>query len=193
MTSARVMFLDLDIPDDDPLRPAKMFISTAAPGFRLFEKAGDVEWESDFIWLVIVNEEDGLDFKVRQTVDGKREIQALWKDDELHDTSKIRQYLHEDPLWEVYQLRAAVLLQGRVEEQIETLNKVGTPQRETSIRETPWRLAERLRALELNMLERAMEAFERQVSNRLYSASHLQLLHVSRALVPQHCTLWARA
>ncbi len=164
MTSAKVMFLDLDIPDDDPLRPAKMFISTAAPGFRLFENAGDIDWESDFIWLVIVNEEDGLDFKVRQTVDGKREIQALWKDHELDDTSKLRGHLHEDLLWDVYQLRATVLLQGRVESQIETLKEVGTPQRETSIRETPWRLAERLRALELDMLERAIEVFENQVS-----------------------------
>lgn len=157
------MFLNLDIPDDDPLRPAKMFVSTAAPGFRLFEKAGDIDWESDFIWLVIVNEEDGLDFKVRQTVDGKREIQALWKDDELHDTSKLREYLHGDPLWDIYQLRATVLLQGRVETQIETLKEVGTPQKEASIREAPWSLAERLRTLELEMLERAMDVFENQV------------------------------
>lgn len=157
------MFLDLDIPDDDPLRPAKMFVNTTAPGFRLFDKAGNIDWESDFIWLVIVNEEDGLDFRVRQTVDGKREIQALWRDDELDDTSKLKEYLRGSPLWDVYQLRATVLLQGRVEAQIETLKEVGTPRRDTTIRETPWRLAEQLRALESGMLERAMEAFERQV------------------------------
>lgn len=165
MTSAKVMFLNLDIPDDDPLRPAKMFVSTVAPGFRLFEKAGDIDWESDFIWLVIVNEEDGLDFKVRQTIDGKREIQALWKEDELEDTSKLREYLRGDPLWEVYQLRATVLLQGRVEAQIETLKEVGRPQKETTIRETPWRLAGQLRTLESAMLERAMDALENQVRN----------------------------
>lgn len=157
------MFLDLDIPDDDPLRPAKIFVSTVAPGFRIFEKLGDVDWESDFVWLVIVNEEDGLDFKVRQTVDGKREIQALWKDNELDDTSKLREYLHEDPLWDVYQLRATVLLQGRVEAQIDTLKEMGNPQREASVREVPWCLAERLRALELDMLEKVMETFETQV------------------------------
>lgn len=162
------MFLDLDIPDDDPLRPAKRYISTAAPGFRLFDKrAGAIAWESEFIWLVIVNEEDGLDFKVRQTIDGKREIQALWRDGELDDTSKLREYLRGDPLWDVYQLRATVLLQSRVEMQIETLKGVGNPQMEASIREIPWRLAERLRALELEMLERAMEAFESQVREHI--------------------------
>ncbi|KAF1359787.1 SET domain-containing protein [Lizonia empirigonia] len=165
VTSARVMFLNLDIPDDDPLRPAKIFVSTAAPGFRIFEKSGNIDWESDFIWLVIVNEEDGLDFKIRQTTDGKREIQALWKDNDLDDTTKLRHYLCEDPLWDVYQLRATVLLQGR-----------GKPQREPSIREVPWSLATRLRKLELEMLERAMEAFEDQKSKLLESAIVQQYL-----------------
>lgn len=164
MSSAKVIFLDLDIPDDDPLRPAKIFISTAAPGFRIFEKSGrEIDWESDFIWLVIVNEEDGLDFKVRQTVDGKREIQALWRDEGLEDTSKLRDYLHDNPLWDVYQLRATVLLQGRVEAQIETLKETENLQRAASIREVPWSLAKRLHDLELGMLQRAMEAFESQV------------------------------
>lgn len=169
MTSAKVMFLDLDIPDDDPLRPAKMFVSTAAPGFRLFEKAGAIDWESDFIWLVIVNEEDGLNFRVRQTVDGKREIQSLWKEEELNDTSKLRGYLCEDPLWDIYQLRAIVLLQGRVEAQIETLSRAANPHRAATIRETPWRLADRLRELEADMLERAIGVLESQKSQLLES------------------------
>ena len=162
------MFLDLDIPDDDPLRPAKIFVSTAAPGFRVFQKESHIEWESDFIWLVVVNEEDGLDFKVRQTIDGTREIQAFWK--EL-DTMKLREYLQEDPAWDVFQLRAAVLLQQRVETQIETLQETQTAKREASIRDVPWRLAAQLRRLELEMLEQALTTLERQVSiHRLRSA-----------------------
>ncbi|KAJ4313258.1 hypothetical protein N0V94_007031 [Neodidymelliopsis sp. IMI 364377] len=176
VTSAKVMFLNLDIPDDDPLRPAKIFVSTAAPGFRLFEKEGEIDWESDFIWLVVINEEDGLDFKIRQTVDGKREIQALWKDNDLDDTSKLREYLRGDPLWNVYQLRATVLLQERVEMQVQTLKQVGRPRKETSVREYPWSLAERLRTLELEMLERAMEALETQKSRLLESAIVQQYL-----------------
>lgn len=168
MDSAKVMFLDVEIPDDDPLRPAKMFVSTAAPGFRLYDKAEGVDWESDFIWLVIVNEEDGLDFKVRQTIDGKREIQALWRDGELDDTSKLREYLLGDPLWDVYQLRATVLLQSRVDAQIEVLQASEPLRKDQSIRAGPWRLADRLRALELKMLERAVEAFESQVRKHVF-------------------------
>ena len=169
------MFLDVEIPDDDPLRPAKMFVSTVAPGFRLFDKAGGIDWESDFIWLVIVNEEDGLDFRVRQTIDGKREIQSLWRDNELDDTSKLRGYLREDPLWDVYQLRATVLLHSRVDAQINILKEYGDPERDASIREGPWSLAKRLRALELQMLKRASEALESQVRKHILSEQATQV------------------
>jgi len=163
MTTAKVIFLDLDIPDDDPLRPAKMYVSTAAPGFRLFEQNGTIAWESDYVWLVVVNEEDGLDFKIRQTMDGKREIQSFWKEREL-DTVKLREQLEEDPSWDVFQLRATVLLQNRVDAQIETLKGSSHTKREATVREVPWTLAERLRSLELDMLERALSTLDSQVS-----------------------------
>ncbi|KAF2126801.1 SET domain-containing protein [Dothidotthia symphoricarpi CBS 119687] len=171
MISAQVMFLDLDIPDDDPLRPAKIFVSTAAPGFRIFEdkKNGTIDWESDFIWLVIINEEDGLDFKIRQTIDGKKEIQAFWKDRELDDTLKLKEYLQDEPLWDIFKLRATVLLQNRVETQIETLQEMQSVKRETSIREIPWSLAKRLRSLELDMLQRAEATLESQKSTLIES------------------------
>jgi hypothetical protein len=164
VTSARAMFLDIEIPDDDPLRPAKLRVNTAAPGFRIYEGNDDrIEWESDFIWLVAINEEDGLDFKLRQTVDGEREIQAFWKEKELGDTSKLREYLQDDPLWDVYQLRAVVLLQQRVEAQLETLQEVGDPALSVAVREGPWRLAERLRHVEGDMLRKTVAALEDQV------------------------------
>jgi hypothetical protein len=160
--SAKAMFISIDIPDDDPLRPAKAHISTTAPGFRLFDQEkGRVAWESDFIWLVVINEEDGLDFKVLQTTDGKREIQALWKEQELKDT-QLRRLLEDDPLWDVFQLRAVVLLQDRVQSQMETLREVGSPARSEGIRQVPWDLAARLRTLELDMLRRALSSMEQQ-------------------------------
>ncbi|KAH7385898.1 hypothetical protein BKA66DRAFT_440560 [Pyrenochaeta sp. MPI-SDFR-AT-0127] len=172
VTSAKVMFLDIDIPDDDPLRPAKIFVSTAAPGFRIFDEGNDIGWESDFIWLVVINEEDGLDFKIRQTIDGKREIQAFWKDREL-DTSKLREYIEEDPAWDVFQLRATVLLQQRVEVQIEMLQGTQGVKPEVSTRSTPRTLAERLRSLELEMLERAVSTLDSQKS-RLFESEAVQ-------------------
>jgi len=186
MTTAKVMFLDLDIPDDDPLRPAKMYVSTAAPGFRLFEQNGTVAWESDHVWLVVVNEEDGLDFKIRQTMDGKREIQSFWKEREL-DTVKLREQLEEDPSWDVFQLRATVLLQNRVDAQMETLKGSSDTKREATVREVPWTLAERLRSLELDMLERALSTLDSQVSVVIphtphYKSSGATACHMSGCL-----------
>jgi hypothetical protein len=163
MSSAQIMFLDLNIPDDDPLRPAKLYVNTAAPGFRLFEKESRIQWESDFVWLAVINEEDGLDFKIRQTTDGNREIQSFWKEGELNDTLKLRSHLEEDPLWEVFQLRAVVLLQSRVDEQIETLRAVGNPHCTGTVRKGPYKLAAQLRTLELDMLQRATSTLESEV------------------------------
>ena len=164
------MFLDLKIPDDDPLRPAKLFINTAAPGFRVFEKDDSVQWESDFIWLSVVNEEDGLDLKIRQTIDGKREVQAFWKDRELDDTSRLRDHLEEDPAWDVFQLRSTVLLQNRVGLQMEVIQAAPGLERQASVRVGPWKLAEKLRNLELEMLKRTAAVFESQVRFLLYPA-----------------------
>ncbi|KAH3951728.1 hypothetical protein HBI56_080050 [Parastagonospora nodorum] len=176
VSSAKVMFLALDIPDDDPLRPAKVFVSTAAPGFRIFDKEDSVGWESDYIWLVVINEEDGLDFRIRQTVDGKREIQAFWKELELDHTSKLRDYLQEDPSWDVFQLRAVVLLQNQVEAQMETIQAMQGLNQELTVRDVPWRLAERLRNLEFDMLQRAALALDSQKSRLLESKTVLQYL-----------------
>jgi len=168
VTSARAMFLNLDIPDDDPLRPAKLYVSTAAPGLRIFEDDGEIGWESEFIWLVVVNEEDGLDFRVRQTIDGKRDIQVFWKEDEL-DTSKLREYIQADAARDIFHLRATVLLQNRVESQISTLRRTQGMERESTIRDVPWDLTMRLRSLELEMLERAMTALESQKAQLILS------------------------
>ncbi|KAH9866164.1 hypothetical protein J1614_008729 [Plenodomus biglobosus] len=178
VTSAKVMFLDLDIPDDDPLRPAKIYVSTEAPGFRIFEKDNAINWESDFIWLVVVNEEDGLDFRVRQTVDGKKEIQAFWKEKEL-ETSKLREHMEEDTAWDIFQLRATLLLQNRVELQMETLQQMQGVNQEPSVRDVPWALAGRLRSLELDMLERTMTALEAQKTRLIQSDTVQQYLVIA--------------
>jgi len=163
MESARVMFLDLDIPDDDPLRPAKIAVSAMAPGFRIFDRGDCTGWESDFVWLVCVNEEDGLSFNFLQTNDGDRELRAFWKTEELEDMSKLGDLLQIEALWEVYQLRAITLLQNRIEQQLEDLHEVGNPEKDPDVRDVPWKLAGKLRILELKLLERAFNDLEDQV------------------------------
>ena len=122
MSSARELYLDLDIPSDDPLKLAKKAIATSAPGFRLFVDESSVGWEGPFVWLICVNEEDGLEFRLLQTNDGARELQVLWKGAEIDDVSRLDGLLQTEPLWEVFKLRAIAILQARVEAQLRLLH-----------------------------------------------------------------------
>ncbi|KAL8917877.1 MAG: hypothetical protein Q9208_007700 [Pyrenodesmia sp. 3 TL-2023] len=176
MNSAGELFLDLDIPDDDPLKLAKKAVSKAAPGFKLFLKEDSIGWEGDFIWLVCVNEEDGLDFRLLQTIEGKRELKLFWKEDELSDISKLRNLLQEERFWDVFQLRAIATLQGRVEQQLLALERskdsIDASELEADHASFSCRVIMRLRELEEKLMLQAYEEFEEKVSQN----SHLVLV-----------------
>ena len=167
VTSARELFLDLTIPDDDPLKLAKEAVAHSAPGFRLFIHDDSTDWESSFVWLLCVNEEDGLDFKVLQNNDGERELQASWKDEEITDMSNLFTRLKLEPLWDIFELRAIATLQSRVEQQIIRLESSKESVDElTTIGEIEHDICEnamQLRDLEEKLLLHAYEDFENKV------------------------------
>ncbi|KAL8707423.1 MAG: hypothetical protein Q9220_007542 [cf. Caloplaca sp. 1 TL-2023] len=167
MTSARELFLDLEIPDDDPLKLAKKAVSKSAPGFKLSDHGGSIDWEGDFVWLICVNEEDGLDFRLLQTLDGEQELQMLWNDYEIQDVTKFQGLLQKEQLWDVFRLRAVATLQARVEQQLLALEQ-GASRIKDSMRDSAPSLASRqtimrLRELEEGLLLQAYERFESKV------------------------------
>ena len=117
--STREIFLDIDIPDDDPLKLAKKSAFDAPPGFRIFSRDGEYEWEGPFLWLSCVNEEDGLSFRVLQLNDGERELKAIWNALEIQGIQMLEKCLQTDPLWDVFRLRATILIQDRIKRQIQ--------------------------------------------------------------------------
>lgn len=166
MDSAREMFLDLEIPDDDPLKLAKKTVAKSPPGFKLFESGGFIDWDGDFIWLVCVNEEDGLCFRLLQTVDGERELKMFWNDKEISRESNLRDLLKDEQLWDVFQLRAVATLQNRVEQQLLALEKVKAST--SSMHEFqegghPHSHMIELRELEEKLMLQAYEDFEHKV------------------------------
>jgi hypothetical protein len=183
MESAETLFLSLDIPESDSCRLAKRKIANCAPGFKLMDISaqsdGDensdkaIDWSGDFIWLLCVDQDDGLEFKLARTVDGAdEEIQATFKGQELMEgASELRRQLAQSDLWDVYRLRAIVILQQRVFDQLQTLFSTqedveATPHGDTEdVRATPYQLALTLRRLEFELLDKAYEDFERQVSS----------------------------
>lgn len=167
MTSARELFLNLDIPDDDPLRLAKKAISKSAPGFRLFLQDGSIGWEGSFVWLIVVNEEDGLEFKLLQKSDGERELQAFWKDEVVPDMTELQSLAEKEPLWDVFNLRAITTLQNRVEQQLFRLESskkfIEKLLHDEALEQIICDNATRLRNLEETLMLHAYEDFESKV------------------------------
>ncbi|KAL4940709.1 hypothetical protein BDV06DRAFT_17610 [Aspergillus oleicola] len=131
-SDAKQMFLDLNIPDDDPLKMAKMAFCREAPGLRIFSPASSTSessskseasttWESPIVWWACVNEEDGLDFAVLQNNDGSRELTMTWKGQEAKTPEHLKDHLSTDPMWDIFQLRAVVLVLERLENQFFSL------------------------------------------------------------------------
>jgi hypothetical protein len=171
---ATALSLTLEIPDDDPLKKAKETVSTVASAIRIsLEDDGRTNWESAAIWLSCVNEEDGLDFRILQTNTGERELKMLFKDQDItQDTSQLSSLLKEDPLWDIFQLRAVATAQGRVAEQLQRLerseNSVQAARTLDSVDEHVWQLAVKLRRLESELLLRAYGDMEDQVRSSPY-------------------------
>lgn len=170
METARELFLDLDIPDDDPLKPVKKAVSNSAPGFRLFSKGdSSTSWEGPFVWLLCINEEDGLHFQLSNTIDGERELKIYWDDFEISDVSTFGQILEAHALWDIFRLRMITVLQGRVASQLLSLEssktRLGDIQRSSHelVGAQVSRYASRLRFLEEALLLRAYQDFDNQV------------------------------
>lgn len=184
MQDAKQLFLDLDIPDDDPLKPAKRAICKDAPGVRLFSinkdsggnhdnNSASTGWESGFVWWACVNEEDGLNFQVLQTLEGQRELRATWKGQPLSpDTTSLEDLVLSDSQKDVFKLRANVIIQTRLERQLSLLEETASAFDEvehdpsgdrTGIRSEVYETIRRLRGLEIDLLRRGLKDLSQEV------------------------------
>jgi hypothetical protein len=193
--NARQIFLSLDIPDEDPLKHAKKSIcaENTAPGLRLwFEDDEQTKWESDIVYWSCINEEDGLALDLIQTTqDGPPGIRALWKGEEIghivpgisKELKPLRNVLSTDTRWEIFQLRAVVLVQQRLQSQLSMLTGEmeaafeevdhdidGT---QTGVRSHVYATIRQLRILEIGLLRNGLEDLAKTVS--LFSIPRVKL------------------
>jgi hypothetical protein len=187
VNSARQLFLALDIPDDDPLKQAKKMIcaNNTAPGLRLAVEEGKTKWESDFIYWACVNEEDGLSFKLMQPHEGPPELKVLWKGEEeigfvsgKTSTMKVKSLetvLSREPQWEIFQLRAVVLVRQCLQSHLEMLGGEmelafesvdhDTDGSHTGVRSYVYDMIRQLRMRETELLRRGLQDLSKEVSN----------------------------
>ncbi|ERF76907.1 hypothetical protein EPUS_02618 [Endocarpon pusillum Z07020] len=190
MSGATAIFLDFQIPDDDPLRMAKKTVNKEAPGVRLFVNSnGKLDWEGNYIWWACVNEEDGLDFRVTQENDGNRRLEVLWKDQHI-DPSQLSKTLESDLKWDIFQLRAIVMLQDRVSRQANNLEaseeSFMESQGQSGIRDGVRILIGQLRVREAGLLAQFDRLFEEQKTDLLSSDTVRRYLEEAQANVDSH-------
>ena len=217
LATAREMVLPLASPaggddddDYDPLARAKQAVFGDAPRIvRISETApaastaggegkggdgglgGSLEWESPYAFLSVVNEEDGLSFRVLQQTGGERTLQAVFRDKPFPPHSMREVLLKAEAeaeaetegagMWEVFLLRVVVLLQNTVERHLRRLLAVkGELELEGGedgqggagggeYRPQPLAVIMRLRELEETMLLRAVDMLAKQVRVSTYS------------------------
>ena len=121
-SSTRGLVLNLEPFPDDPLGKAKAAVFAGSPTVTL-SAHDDVQWESPFLYLMCLNEEDGLEFRVLQQTDGSLSpLKVLWQgNDVTNATSEFESLIEEHPLRDVFKLRAVTLLQDRLRGQLEKL------------------------------------------------------------------------
>lgn len=177
MDSAEALFLSLTIPQDDKYRLAKTKIADCAPGFKVIDDGeGGFDFDGDFIWLLCVNEDDGLRFEIARTVDGGEEEHAFFHDTELTGgAAQLRTLLEESELYDIYILRAIMVYQSRISEQLRFISEsrdmvneiysqlAGSHGDENEFRHHPHNLALTLRRLENDLQGKAFEFLEAQV------------------------------
>lgn len=185
MTETTQVMLHMTSSKDDPLGMAKKMICKDTPGIRLSTSrdptdltssngSGKIVWDSPLVWWSSVNEEDGLKIGIAQTTDGGRELEAHWKGEKIQSPDQLHHFITIDPLVDIFQLRAVVLVLERVEAQVSLLNE--TNQVLDHLREDPTALdsmfrpeifgmVSRLRQLEGALLQKAVEELMQQVRN----------------------------
>lgn len=162
--------------DDDPLGMAKVHIFDGPRTVQLGRTTGsDVTWESPFAWLLCLNEEDGLAFRVLQDTGGNRELRVLWQDEDVTGRiDALEELARSHPLYDVFRLRVVTVVAERVSSQLERVRTEFFPSDDEDsteasaleregIRAECIAVANALKEQEASVLEEAARSLEEQV------------------------------
>ena len=173
--------LPLDPFPDDPLAKAKLHIFPSPPVLTLglqtiTEEEGEVggeppvKWHAPFVYLMCLNEEDGLSFQLLQDSAGGRELRLLWQGDDVTERAGDFESLIEGhQLRQVFRLRAVTVLHQVVEEQLASIHngpsdsQLEPLQAAGILRADCISAVKTLKVMESKLLKVAFEALERQV------------------------------
>ncbi|KAK0384948.1 hypothetical protein NLU13_7427 [Sarocladium strictum] len=183
-STTRELTLSIDPMSDDPLGQAKIHAYGKPPTVKIALKNGTAVWESAFMHLMCLNEEDGLDFRVLQDQDGDRHLRVFWQDQDVTERAdNFSELTQGHPLEHVFRLRIVALLEQLVDSQLERIrllspsvdNRTDDPARPGSAHRH-FESANILRAIETEVLESAAVALETEKTILLQDDSVLEYL-----------------
>ncbi|KAF5615491.1 SET domain protein [Fusarium sp. NRRL 52700] len=162
--------LPLESLADDPLGKAKLHIFRGLPALKLSRSDGEISWQCPFVYLMCLNEEDGIEFRVLQGTNGDRELRLFWQEeDATARANDCEDLIKNHPLCQIFRLRAVSVLHEVVthhlmqlsseisHDELEPLRRAG------QIRDGRLQLAQKLRETEASVLESAAIALDEQV------------------------------
>lgn len=155
---------------DDPLGKAKVHAFQDAPAVDIKDIDGKVTCTSPFAYLMILNEEDGLDFRLLQDTDGDRELRTFWHDQDVTErTGSFDQLVSDHELCSVFKLRVNMVISQRSEEQLGRLSSFPLDDdNAASVTDQPSASnaanARALRLIEKGLLDKAVAVLEEEVS-----------------------------
>lgn len=174
-SSVEELTLPLESLADDPLAKAKLHIFRGSPTLKLSRSDGEINWQCPFVYLMCLNEEDGLEFRVLQGTNGDRELRLFWQEEDA--TARANDFgdlIKNHPLCQIFRLRAVSVLHEVVTDHLMQLSSEIShdelePLRRTGqIRDGRLQLAQKLREIEASVLESAAIALDEQVCTSVF-------------------------
>lgn len=179
-TSKDEMTLALDSFPDDPLAQAKLHIFDQFPTVRLSRTEGTLKWESPYLHLMVLNEEDGLEFRVLQDMDGGRQLKLFWQDDDVTSRATDFEALTQNhPLCPLFRLRSVTVLAEQITSQLGRIRETPTSEEpgqpvSPELKDACIQAAGMLKEIEISLLEATVATLEEQVRQSYPCPPHPQ-------------------
>ncbi|CAD6442552.1 697b3389-712a-416d-8197-86d2031d49ae [Sclerotinia trifoliorum] len=169
----------------DPLRTAKVAAFQKRPSIRIIGHSdGQTSWECPFLYLACLNEEDGLEFKTVQQVDGEQSLEVFWQGTDVTESvDQFETLISGHRLEDVFKLRATELVRDRVEVQLERLlesRQITESLRDEMIDRDTRRNASELKRIESVVLEAVYGSLIEEISELS------KIVHVTQLLQSVH-------
>lgn len=176
----------------DPLTKAKLAAFGEPPKIHVSrtrkteEDEVTIKWECPFAHLMVVNEEDGLEFAVLQDREGNKQLKVFFLEEDVTSRAKdFETLIQGHSLANILRLRVVTAVQQCLQNQFGRLaanssldDDQTTAEDFPFVREGCYNSAVALRRIESRILEAAVEELEREVSVSMFSIVNFGLRYL---------------